>query len=433
MNGYDFYSRIWLPAAQAVSSMEEHGLHLDTAECDRAAAECLEKRAAIADQLNEWAGCELNWASTKQKAAYLYDVRGWPVPPICGSVKGVKQTRRDKRPVDEVALHWLAENVPDDADRAALRLLVGWRDVKEREHESSFRGEHNLVGFFRGLPEHARLDGRVHPSLAATTKTGRLASTNPNLQNQPPIVRRVFIAPEGHLLIAADFSGLEWRILGHIIARRYKDFSIVEETRAGIDPHQATADSMTQAVGWEVSRAYGKILNYAINYGKTEKGLAIQLGVSEAQAVQLLEAFFAARPGVARWLTDCVEYARQRGYCRTLLGRYRYLDYSGASRWQQYALDRQAKNSPIQGSAADIVSVAMIRCSEHNNDVLRSLQVRQILQIHDELLFECPADRVDDAAEEIQKQMAHCLEGVCEFLCPLETSKGVGVNWAECK
>lgn len=437
-NGWQFYQDIWQPAALAVSSMERHGLALDVEMCRLRAAECVAKQEEIGRQLNEWAGKEINWGSPKQKAEFFYTTRGWPVPPVSGNVRAVKRTKAGKNPTDEAAVLHLARSVSSDRDRQHLRLYCGYPDIKAKEHELSWKQAAKLQGFYEGLPQHAEVDGRVHTQLAALTRTGRLTSRNPNLQQIPPSVRDVFVAEPGRILLSFDYSALEWVVLAHIVAKRYADTSLADEIRDGRDPHQATADGMTARLGRPVTRAAAKILNYRSLYGGEAAGLAMQLETSVEIAEELTAAFEEARPGVAQWFLDAKDYVKTRSHCRTLLGRflpipevkYIYL-YKGKERDPKGAL-RKALNYPIQGSAADIVSMAMVRCSEHFNSTLQALGSRLLLQIHDELLFSVPEGWADAAAEVIKTEMEGCLKGVTEFLAPLKVEGGRGLRWGDC-
>jgi DNA polymerase-1 len=413
--------------------MERHGVGLDQSLCVERERECIEQQAIIGAELNEWAGREINWASPKQKAEFFYDVKGWPVPPVCGNTRAVKRVRPGARPTDEAAVIHLAKTCQSPSDQARLRLYCGWPDIKAKEHELSWKKYEKLKGFYQGLPQHAAVDGRVHTQLAAMTRTGRLTSKNPNLQQITPRVKDVFVASPGKTFLEFDFKALELCVLAHIIAKRYDDFSLANELADGADPHQITANELSRILGTSVSRNHGKIINFSINYGKTAKGLSIQLGCSEEEAEALLEAFAEARPGVGQWLRDAVDYVRVREHCRTLLGRFIPIPEIRGDRFQRQGADRKALNYPIQGSAADIVSAAMIRCSELYNPVLRGLRCQMLLQVHDSLLFEVGETEADDATEEIEKCMVTCLADVSEFLCPLAVTRGRGARWGECK
>ena len=431
-NGWDFYRDVWQPAACAVSNMEAQGLQLDIEMCRARAAECVAKQQEIGEQLNEWAGKKISWNSPKQKAEFFYDTMGWPVPPVCGNVRAIKRTKAGQRPTDEAAVIHLARSAPGSTDRHLLRLYCGYPDIKAKEHELSWKQAAKLQGFYQALPAHAEVDGRVHTQLAALTRTGRLTSRNPNLQQIAPVVRDVFKARDGHVLIETDYASLEWRALGHIVAKRYEDFSLVNEIREGIDPHQATAEGMTKRLGRSVTRAAAKILNYSVNYKKTAAGLAIQLEIPESEAEALLDAFFEARPGIAQWHRDAWDYVKTRGYCRTLLGRFLPIPEVTGDRFKRQQAERKSVSFPIQGTAADIASLAMVGCSEIFNSKLRGMGVTLLLQVHDSLLHECPEGAVAEAKAEIEARMVHCLKGCAEFLCPLAVSMSTGKTWGEC-
>lgn len=427
-----FHAAVWFPAALCVSDMEAHGVKLDVAACEQGEREQETLRDEYAVRLNDWAGREVLWTSADQRADYLYDERGWRVPELCGSVRSVKKTQRGKRPTDEYALIQLARKAKG-YDKEMLRQYVGYPDIKEREHEPSFKLHEKCRKFFALGPKHVSLDGRVHPQLAATTETGRLSSKNPNLQNQPPEARVAFLAEEGNVLLARDYSGLEWRILAHILAFCYDDYSLVDDIKNGVDPHDATAARMSAIVDREVSRAAAKILNYSVNYGKTEHGLAIQLDIPIAEARVLLDAFYAGNPGIERWHRDCVAFARENGLCYTLLGRHRYLNFAG-NKWAQSRTERLAMNHPIQGSATDIMLAATLKVSERFNEKLRALGSRLLLNVHDEFVFEVPRENVEEVSQEVDHQMVNAIYAHRpDFKCPLETSGGWGVRWSECK
>ncbi len=452
MNGWEWYQKHWLPAQRVVSDMERVGVLLDQEACPAQAAECQAQKDMIEPWLNEWAKRPVNWSSTQQVAQFLYEEKGFPVPAICGSTRAVKRTKQGKTPADEMACIHLARTLPNEVDQQMLRAYVGWRDKPSMSDIPAWKIINTRQRFFNLLPRHVAPDGRVHPQLSTIendddsitgTETGRNSCKNPNLQNQPGSVRSVFIAPPGKVLIVKDYAGLEWRILAHILKARYKDSSLVDDIVAGVDPHSATALKLYAQLGRplncslaEVQKLFpkerdaAKIINYSVNYGKTAMGLAIQLGITEEEAEMLLQAFFTSNPGIEQWLKDCVTYARLRGYARSLLGRYRYIpELKDPSKWVRAKGERLAMNSPIQMSAADIMAMAMVGCSHHYNKKLAKLQCLLILQVHDELVFECPEENAEEASELIEHHMVNCLDGVREFLCPLGADGGHGRNW----
>jgi DNA polymerase-1 len=451
--------------AHVTSEMERYGVGFDATKCPPKVAECQARlEELVSGPLNGWSGTQpINWGSWQQIAQFLYGSeeapavkggppivpRGFGLPPVSGNLRAVKVRKEKERPTGEAALAHLEANATNRGDREGLQALMEWKKVKK------------LLGFFEGLPNFAASDGRIHPQLGPAAETGRLTCKNPNLQNQPPGTRDIFVASPGNVLICRDFDGLEWRILAHILAFRYGDMSLVDEIVAGIDPHSATAvriyDALGQPLDCDVGevketcpkqRAAAKIINYSINYGKTARGLGIQLRnddgepIGETVAQRMLDAFYESNPGIERWHRDCVQYARDTGHASTLLGRTREIpELQAKSWWIREKGKRLAMNTPIQGSAADIVGMAMLRCNAsphpdlvkvgHFNEALYGLKVKQILQVHDELLFECPEENAEKAEKEIAKQMDDCLKGVREFLCPLSTSGSIGPDWKE--
>lgn len=527
----DLYTRFWQPAALVVSDMERHGVGLAPNLCPLKAGEVEETLAELEVRLNDWAGplaqpefvfdetkvkerkCrtleeerelqyqkqwdryqrrlanapdKVVWSSTPQLAHFLYSTepgpgvkdgyiitpKGFSVPPVKGTMRAVKKTGAGDRPTSEASLRWMEARVEDPADREGLLALLEWKK------------QFKLHGFLTGLPEKAGFDGRIHPQLTLKTETGRLACKNPNLQNQPPSIRDVFVPSPGNVFICRDYDGLEWRILAHILAWRYGDESLVQEIRGGIDPHSATASQLYEALGMPLQivmvdgvavpydpavhrgmptmacpldlvkalfpkeRDAAKIINYSINYGKTADGLGIQLRddhgepIGKETAQRMLDAFYEGKPGVAQWHRDCILLARDSGYAQSVLGGRRYVpELRAKSKWVRAAAERVAMNTPIQRSAADIVMVAMLRCNPEPhpelvelgwyNEDLDKMGVKQILQVHDELLFECPKQHAEEANALIEEAMENPLDGIREFLCPLTTSGDIGADWKE--
>jgi DNA polymerase-1 len=439
-DGLDFYERVWRPSELVVSNMERLGIELDVGRCPEERAKCLHRAAELAAWLDGWAGSlwEINWGSPKQLSEYLYEVREFPLPPVSGTQRAVKVRDEDEAPTGGAALRYLADHLPDPQDRAAMETLLAWKDVTK------------LGSFWATLPKYVRADGRIHPQLGPNTETGRLSCRNPNLQQQPKTTRAAFRARRGHLLVALDYDALEWRVLAHVLVHKYKDTSLLDEVVAGVDPHAATAVRMGLCSGpveqvkerYPKARDAGKILNYSINYGKTGRGLGAQIrdeagnGVGEERGQELLDGFYEARPGVARFHRDIVQYAKATGGVRSLLGRYRAIpELEDERRWMQYRGERLAKNV-IQNCATDIVVMAMLRVNtdkqlEHYNAPLDRLGCRLILQNHDALVFEVPKENAAEARAQAADVMAHCMEGVREFRCPLSVSGGIGETWAE--
>ena len=275
-------------------------------------------------------------------------------------------------------------------------------------------------------------DGRVHTTYQQTVAvTGRLASQNPNLQNIPvreevgrPI-RRVFVAPEGSVLVAADYSQIELRILAHLAA----DEGLIEAFRSGADIHRRTASEVWGVpldLVSDAQRSAAKAVNFGIVYGISDFGLARQLGCPPAEAKDIIARYFARYAGVKRYLDGVVDEARQRGAVRTLYGRVRRLTEITSRNWARRSFaERTAMNSPIQGTAADLIKLAMIQA--HRELQRLGLRARLLLQVHDELIFEAPEAERDAVADLARRSM----EGAGVLSVPLRADVQVGPNWLE--
>lgn len=453
MNGYDFYERVWRPGTLVVGNMARDGVQVDTDAARAGAKRCEARLGYFENWLNGWARKEVNWRSPAQVTSVLYDDKSMPLPPIKGTLRGVNGCKPADRPTGEASLVWLQRKGLPPADNAAISVLLQHKKVtRERSfHES-------LVDFT--LPS-----GRLHSIIGVTTKSGRLASKKPNLLNIPKEARGAFVAKPGHDLVVYDYSGLEWRILAHILAALYNDWSLVREIEQGIDPHNATAVDMFdfdeglkyisgddfKALGGEYKKArdVAKILNYSINYGKTAAGLSLQLTmvlrrpVSVDEAQGFIDSFYASKPGVLRWHRDIVKSAWAKGYVRTWLGRWRPMPKLSEDmpEYMQSSGEREAMNTPIQGSAADIVTLAMLRTNTdpelvplgwYNHD-LNMLRCKLVLQVHDELVFEVPKENTERAMPIIVNEMENCTDGVKPFHCPLAVDGKAARTWKEAK
>jgi DNA polymerase-1 len=273
--------------------------------------------------------------------------------------------------------------------------------------------------------------GRIHATFNQTVAaTGRISSSDPNLQNIPirssegRRIREAFVAELGHVLLSADYSQIELRVLAHLS----KDATLVDTFRRGEDVHARTAQEVfgaLSAVPEAEQRRVAKMINYAFLYGKTAYPLAQDLGVSKKEAETFIETYFARYPGVKGYIDGLVEDARRTGMVRTLLGRLRRLPDLQARNFQvRMEAERQARNTPIQGSAADLIKKAMIDL--HHELVARRMGSRLVLQIHDELLLEVPEAEKDDALALVKRVM----EGALELDVPLVVDARVGHSWA---
>ena len=294
MKPLKYYERVLLPAELCISDMERNGIMFDYLECQRASIRLHKDILGLTAQLNEWAGYELNYNSWQQLYELLFEVKGLPIAPIAGPptklTKGKPSTSRE-------SLEWIYEQTGDQG----IELLMKYKQWMK------------LVGYVDKMPQLAR-QGRIHPQLQPTTLTGRLTCRNPNLQQQPPYMRKMFVAAPGRLLVCMDFSGLEWRILAHITAKLFGDHKLVNEVRAGIDPHSSTAKDVwklepaVEDIKKEMpeARNNAKGINYGLNYGKGEVGLGVTLKengvpIGTDRAKEVIRKFFEARPGIAKY------------------------------------------------------------------------------------------------------------------------------------
>jgi DNA polymerase-1 len=273
--------------------------------------------------------------------------------------------------------------------------------------------------------------GRIHTSYNQTVaSTGRLSSSEPNLQNIPARgpwgtrFRRAFIPDKGHILLAADYSQVELRVLAHLS----RDPTLVETFLADRDVHEETARLVFGEAAGEDARRRAKIINFSVIYGTSAFSLARELGTSSAEAQKFIDRYFAERPKVREYLDRVVEEARERGYSETIFGRQRQVpELRAPDRALQQAGRRIALNNPIQGSAADIIKVAMLRAAGEIER--RKLRTRMILQVHDELVFEVP--EAEKAA--VEPLVREAMEGAAQLAVPLLVRLGFGPNWADTK
>jgi len=282
----------------------------------------------------------------------------------------------------------------------------------------------------RVIPE----TGRIHTTLnQAGAATGRLSSLEPNLQNIPvrtprgEEIRRCFVAAPGHRLVVADYSQIELRVLAHLSG----DEAFISAFRRGGDIHRETAaiifDVPLDAVTPDM-RARAKTINFATIYGQGPFSLARQLGISQDEAREFIDTYFARFAGVRRFLDAAVEQARERGYAETIFGRRRYItELQDRNRQVRAFGERTAMNSPMQGSAADLIKIAMIRLSAAMRD--RGLSTALLLQVHDELVLEAPREEVGVVRDLVREHM----EAAAELRVPLVADVGVGDNWMDAK
>jgi DNA polymerase I len=399
------YEKIEMPTSALLARIERHGVLIDAALLATQSRELAERMLALEQEAYALAGQPFNLGSPKQIGEILFGKLGLPVK---------KKTASGAPSTDEEVLAELAADYPLPA--------------KILEHRSFAK----LKGTYTDkLPLMVNpATGRVHTSYAqAVAVTGRLASNDPNLQNIPirtPEGRRVreaFIAPQGCVLASADYSQIELRIMAHISG----DEGLTRAFAQGLDVHSATAGEVFNVPVGEVSseqRRYAKTINFGLIYGMGAFGLAQALGIEQKAARDYIERYFARFAGVKRYMDETRARAAERGYVETFFGRRIYLpEIKGGSGPRRAGAERQAINAPMQGTAADLIKLAMIAVQQAIDAQRRATRI--VMQVHDELVFEVPAAEVDWVRAEVPRLMA----GVARFNVPLLAEVGIGANW----
>jgi DNA polymerase-1 len=400
---------IEIPLVPVLVEMEWAGILVDRARLAKLSREFAVELAAIEQRLYAAAGLQFNLNSTPQLRTVLFEKLQLPI------LKKIKTgASTDVDVLEQLAA--MGHEVP--------KLLIEYRELAKLKST-----------YVDALPGYAHpLTGRIHTSFNQVgAATGRLSSADPNLQNIPvrtprgESIRRAFIAPSGWRLLVADYSQIELRLLAHFSG----DPAFVEAFRRGGDIHRQTAGVIfgvsQEAVTGEM-RARAKTINFATIYGQGPSALARQLGIPQEDAKAFIRQYFERFAGVRAWLDRIVAEARQQGYVETLFGRRRYIPELKDRNFSIRAFgERTATNSPLQGSAADLIKVAMIGIHE----ALRSerLATRLLLQVHDELVLEAPEAEAPHAAELVKRHM----EGAAQLAVPLVVSVGVGSNWVDAK
>lgn len=397
--GVGVFEKLELPLVSVLSAMELKGVLIDREELRRQGQSLSEDIHRLESAIFKEAGEVFNVGSPKQLGHILFDKMKLPV-----GHKTKTGYSTDSDVLESLAPH-----------HAIAKLILEYREL------AKLKGTY--VDAIPALVNPAT--GRVHTNLnQAATATGRLSSTNPNLQNIPirtlrgRQVRKAFIADPGNCLISADYSQIELRILAHIT----EDEGLMRAFHDDLDIHAATASEIFGMPLQDVTpehRRIAKAVNFGLAYGQGAFGLADVLGVPSAEATHIINRYFERFAGVKRFMEETVREGIEQGYVSTLFGRRRYIDeLHSKNNTQRRAGERAAINAPIQGTASDLVKLAMIR-------VYESLPIPLLLQVHDELIFECAKDEAKDMAEEIKKLM----ETVYKLKVPLKVNVGVGDNW----
>jgi DNA polymerase-1 len=401
------YREIEMPLLPILQRIERNGVMIDVAMLQKQSKQLAKRMVEVQKQVYEIAGEPFNLASPKQLGMILFEKLGIP---------STKKTKGGQLSTAEDVLQELAE------EHELPKLILEHRSLSKLK--STYTDK---------LPEQVdKKTGRIHTSYNQTVAaTGRLSSTDPNLQNIPirseegRRIRQAFVAPKKYKLVAADYSQIELRIMAHLS----QDKSLLKAFAEGVDVHRATAAEVFGVPLDEVEneqRRAAKAINFGLIYGMSAFGLAKQLNIGRFEAQDYVDLYFARYPGVKAYMDATREAARSQGYVETVFGRRLYLPEINARNAQhrQYA-ERTAINAPMQGTAADIIKRAMISV----DTALRSsgLDARVVMQVHDELVVEVCADQVEKLSALLVKHM----ESAAELKVPLVVDVGVGDNWDE--
>lgn len=407
----EMYEKMELPVAQVLFEMERNGVQIDRAELARQSAELGAELMKLEQEAYAAAGQPFNLNSPKQLQEILFDKMGIPT-------KGLKKTAKGGISTNEAVLEQLAPDYP------LPKIILQNRSLAKLK--STYTDK---------LPEMiSPKDGRVHTTYAqAVAITGRLASNNPNLQNIPirtaegRRVRRAFTAPQGSVIVSADYSQIELRIMAHLSG----DKTLITAFQNGEDVHRRTAAEVFGIAPENVSseqRRYAKTINFGLIYGMGQYGLAKSLGIDNISAKNFIDRYFARYPGVAEYMQRTKEQAAAQGFVETLFGRRLYLpDIHNKNANARAGAERAAINAPMQGTASDLIKRAMIDVSRWL--VSDDLKSKLIMQVHDELVLEVLEAELDLVKEKLPQIMAKVDEGMLNV--PLVAEVGVGMNWEE--
>jgi DNA polymerase I len=405
----ELFETIEMPLMPILQRMENEGIAIDTAYLNKMSFDFQGELLILQDKILALAGVDFNIDSPKQLGEILFDH-------LKISAKA-KKTKPGQYQTSEEVLETFKN------DHEIIPLILDYRQLKKLKST-----------YIDPLPELCKpKDGRIHTTFMQTvTATGRLSSNNPNLQNIPirtergRAIRKAFIAKDAqHLLVSADYSQIELRI----IAALSNDENMIQAFKNGEDIHRSTASKVFNTPFDEVTRdqrSAAKAVNFGIIYGQSAFGLSQNLGISRTEAKEIIDNYFVQYPTIKTYMDEAILTAREKGYVETVLGRRRFLpDITSANAVVRGFAERNAINAPIQGSAADIIKIAMIKV----DDALKTnnLKTKMLLQVHDELVFDVPLEEVETA----KKVIADAMENAFHFSVPLEVEAQAGKNWLE--
>jgi DNA polymerase-1 len=404
------FEEIEIPLIPVLAAMEMEGINLDVPFLKSMSVEMASDSHALEQKIYETAGEKFNLASPKQLGDVLFDKL---------KIGGAKQkkTKTGQYATGEEVLSYLAN------DNEIVRDILEWRQMVKLQST-----------YIDALPNQVdKITGRVHTDYMQTVAaTGRLSSNNPNLQNIPVrtergrLIRKAFIArDENYTLVSADYSQIELRIIAALSGEE----NMIKAFQNNEDIHRSTAAKVFNIALEEVTkeqRSNAKTVNFGIIYGVSAFGLSNQTSLSRKESAELIDAYYATYPNLKSYMANQVDFARENGYVQTVLGRRRYLkDINSANMMVRSGAERNAVNAPIQGSAADIIKIAMINI--HKKLVSENWKSKMLLQVHDELVF----DVHNSELEKIRPMIKHEMENAFIMDVPLEVELGMGKNWLE--
>lgn len=394
---------IEMPVARVLTAMEENGIELDVNFLDQLSVEFSTTIADLEQQITTLAGQSFNVSSPKQVGEVLFETLG---------LKGGKKTATGQ--------YSTSESILEKIEHPISALILEYRGLSKLKST-----------YTDGLQKQAHPDSRrVHTSYhQALTATGRLSSTDPNLQNIPirteigRQIRKAFVAPKGRVLLAADYSQIELRLMAHLS----QDEALVHAFNHGQDVHRRTAAEVLGIALDDVThdqRRQAKAVNFGLLYGMSEFGLIRQLGFSRAESQNYIKQYFQRYPGIYEYMQRTRQIALEQGFVETIFGRRLYTpDIDARNMMVRKGAERAAINAPLQGSAADIIKMAMVEVDK----MLPKDQAKMLLQVHDELVFEVDAD----IADELALKLATVMQSVVKLSVPLIVEVGKGMNWDE--
>lgn len=401
------YKELELPLVDVLYSMEKEGFKVDRAYLDELNKELTEETEKLSAKITELAGEPFNINSTQQLAKILFEKLG---------LKHGKKTKTGYSTNVEV-LESLRNEHP------IIPAILQYRELVKLKST-----------YLDGMLPLIDRNGRIHTVFKqAVTATGRLSSTEPNLQNIPirkesgKRIRKMFVAADGNVLVCGDYSQIELRLMAHMSG----DEAMIEAFNEGEDFHRSTAAKLFGVPFDEVTqdmRRSAKAVNFGIIYGISDFGLSEDLGISVPQARRYMQNYFATYPKVKQFMEDCVAFAKANGYVKTLYGRKRYIPELQASVYNTRAFgERVAMNMPLQGTASDIIKAAMIAVDKELRE--QKCKAKLIMQVHDELIVDCPVGE----KEKVEKLLKSCMQKVASLSVPLIADVGSGDNWLDAK